>query len=116
MGAIRGAICAENTAEDISEKSVALFKDILEKNRLEPSDVDAVFFSVTKDLNACYPAESVRKNFAMKNAAFMCFAEMNAENGLPKCIRVCVFTEKISQKDCVHRYIGEAAVLRKDLV
>lgn len=115
MAAIRGAICAENTVDDISEKSLAMMNTILEKNGLAPNDVCAALFSATKDLNACYPARSVRENLAMTKTAFMCFAEMDVKNGLDHCIRVCVLTDKLKQADCVHCYIGKASVLREDL-
>lgn len=114
MGVIRGAVCAENTKEDISDKAVELIAAVLEKNNLSPDDVDAVIFSATNDLDACYPATAVRERYSMSNAAFMCFAEMTVENSLDHCLRVSVFTEKLSQKDCKHCYLGGAAVLRKD--
>ncbi|MCM1194789.1 MAG: chorismate mutase [Corallococcus sp.] len=115
MGAIRGAICALNTEKDISEKSVRMLSEILKMNSLKPNEISAVFFSVTDDLDACYPAKAVREHFGMRQAAFMCFREMSVKNALSRCIRVCVFTDKILQKDCKHCYLGKAATLRPDL-
>lgn len=115
MGAIRGAICANNTQEDISAKSVELVTEIFKANSIDGSDVQAIFFSATADLNACYPAKAVREQLNLDKAAFMCFTEMAVENSLAKCIRVCVFVDKLSQNDCKHCYLGEAKALRQDL-
>ena len=115
MGAIRGAICAKNTVEDIGQKSVQLVRTIIEQNKLATCQIEAVIFSVTDDLNACYPAKSVREQLRLDNAAFMCLKEMSVPNSLPYCIRVCVFAAEIEQKQCKHCYLGEAAALRPDL-
>lgn len=115
MGAIRGAICAENTREDISLQAVTLVNEILSKNNLQVADVEAVIFSATSDLDVCYPAQAVREHFVMDNVAFMCFAEMPVQGALDHCLRVCVLTPKLNQKDCKHCYLGRAKCLRSDL-
>ena len=115
MGAIRGAICADNTVEDISTKSLQLVREIFSRNKIEKNHVTAIFFSVTNDLNACYPAKSVREQLGLANVAFMCFAEMNVPSSLMHCIRVCVFVDDLPQEQCKHCYLGEAQVLRADL-
>ena len=108
---IRGAICAENTAESISENALTLVKEILTKNCLSAQQVSAVFFSATHDLNACYPAKKVRETL-LPDAAFMCFQEMAVDESLPYCIRVAVFAET---EEVHHCYLGKAAALRLDL-
>ena len=108
---IRGAICAENTAESISENAVTLVREILTRNCLAAERVSAVFFSATADLNACYPATKVRETL-LPNAAFMCFAEMQVASSLSHCIRVAVFAEV---EDVKHCYLGKASQLRADL-
>lgn len=115
MGAIRGAICADNTVADISAKSLQLVKEIFSRNKIDKNDVSAIFFSATEDLNACYPAQGVREGLGLANVAFMCFEEMNVANSLSHCIRVCVFVSDLAQSKCKHCYLGEAATLRPDL-
>ena len=115
MGAIRGAICAQNTVEDISQKSTQLVRTIIEQNHLSQDMIEAVIFSVTDDLNACYPAKSVREQLQLNHAAFMCLKEMSVPNSLSNCIRVCVLVTGLEQKACKHCYLGETAVLRPDL-
>ena len=115
MGAIRGAVCCENTVCGIAAKAVTLVESILTLNNLDITDIDAVIFSSTEDLDACYPAESVRKFFNAGNVAFMCLQEMRVENSLDHCLRVCVLTQKLAQDVCKHCYLGRASDLRKDL-
>ena len=115
MGAIRGATCAKNTTEDISAKSVELVAEIIRRNNLDTADIEAIIFSCTDDLNACYPATAVRQAFMLSSTAFMCFAEMKVEGSLAHCIRVCVIVNGIAQKECKHCYLHEAAALRSDL-
>ena len=115
MGAIRGAICAENTVQDIYAKSVQLVGEIISANNIKPSDISAIFFTVTDDLDACYPATGVREALSLSHVAFMCFGEMKVPNSLPHCIRVCVFVQDMPQQQCKHCYLGEASSLRPDL-
>ena len=115
MGAIRGAICAENSVQDIFDKAVELVTAVLNENNLQADDVDAIIFSATSDLDKCYPAKAVREQLNMRNTAFMCLAEMSVEGSLDHCLRVCVLTSKVSQADCKHCYIGKARCLRADL-
>lgn len=115
MGAIRGAICAKNTIEGISAKAIEMVDTILTQNELQPNEIDAIIFSATSDLDACYPAKAVREHFAMNNVAFMCLAEMPVRGSLEHCLRVCVFTSVRTQRECKHCYLGEASILRTDL-
>lgn len=115
MAAIRGAICAQNNEKDISEKALLLVSEIIKVNDLDLEAVSSVIFSCTKDLNACYPAKSVREGVGLNNAAFMCLEEMDVPGALAHCIRVCLTVEGKPQKDCKHCYLGDAKVLRPDL-
>ena len=115
MGAIRGAICADNTIEDISAKSCDLVREILSRNNVQKDDIQAIIFSATQDLDACYPAKRVREQLDLPNVAFMCVAEMNVQGALDHCLRVCVLVDGMPQRSCKHCYIGKAAVLRADL-
>lgn len=115
MGAIRGAICAQNTIDDISSKAVELIAEIIAQNNLSYDDIESIVFTATGDLNACYPAKSVREHFNMPQIAYMCLAEMDVEGGLDHCIRVLVYAPTIMQKNCKHCYLGRAKCLRQDL-
>ena len=115
MAVIRGAICANNTIEDISSKSVELVNSIIQENNVDLQHVSAIIFSATKDLDACYPAKAVREQLCLSNVAFMCFHEMDVAGSLDHCIRVGIFVDDFSQSNVKHVYIGRAQQLRKDL-
>ena len=117
MAWIRGAICAENNVESIKEKTLKLFDAVVLKNGLNLCDIEAILFTVTKDIDACYPAKFVREGHVeLSNVAFMCTQEMDVVGSLQKCIRICVVTNfKFSQKDACHCYLDEAECLRPDL-
>lgn len=116
MAWIRGAICAENTAESVKKQTLKLFDEIVRINNLIENDVEAVFFTVTKDIDVCYPAKFVRDSYPqLKNVAFMCTQEMFVVGSLPKCIRICVGVANKDQTDVTHCYLDGAESLRPDL-
>lgn len=114
MAFIRGAVCAENTKENISQSAVGLVEEILRRNGLRGADVQAILFTCTGDLNACYPAAAVRAVLGDK-IAYFCTQEMYVVGSLDHCIRVCVVTDRVGQEDCKHVYLGKASALRPDL-
>ena len=114
MVAIRGAICAENTVEDISARAVELVTEIIRRNDLQTSAIQAIIFSATNDLDACYPAAAVRELLGAQ-IAFFCTQEMKVKGSLENCIRVCVLADGLNQSSCKHCYMGKAAILRPDL-
>lgn len=116
MAWIRGAICAENTISSVQDKTLKLFAEIVSKNNLNICDIQAVFFTATKDIDLCYPAKFVRESYPqMSNVAFMCAQEMDVVGALSHCIRVCVQVLGVNQGDAVHCYLDGAEILRPDL-
>ena len=117
MAWIRCAICAENNVESVKRQTLKLFDEVVCKNSLNLCDIEAVLFTVTKDIDACYPAKFVRESFAeLSNVAFMCVQEMDVVGALQKCIRICVVTtSNIIQQDVYHCYLDGAECLRPDL-
>ena len=88
---IRGAITvAENTEESIKEATLELLGEMVEKNKIEESLISHVFFTLTEDLNAAFPAKFARLDFGWKNAAMMCHHELNVPNSLKMCLRIMV--------------------------
>jgi len=114
---IRGAITVqENTAEKIIEATGLLLETIIRENEISPDDIASVLFTVTADLNAEFPAVAARK-MGWKFVPLICATEIPVPGWLARCIRVLlhVNTEK-SQEEIKHIYLGEAAVLRTDLL
>lgn len=113
---IRGAITVENNdAKEIASASKALLEEVIEANSLELLDIASVFFTVTNDLDAGFPAAAAR-DMGMQDVPLLCAREIPVKNSLPKCIRVLlhVNTEK-QQNEIKHVYLRDAKKLRPDL-
>ncbi|HEY9061782.1 MAG TPA: chorismate mutase [Pseudobacteroides sp.] len=114
--ALRGATTVKNNdSNEILEETKILLTDIVEKNNINEDDVISIIFSVTKDLNAAFPAVAARK-MGWTNVALFCTNEMDVPGSLSKCIRVLLHinTEK-GNKDLIHVYLNGAKILRPDL-
>lgn len=114
--AIRGATTVEeNNSKSIISNTIELLKEIEKKNNLDKEKVISILFSSTRDLNKEYPAKAARV-IGYKNAALMCFNEMEVLDNLKKCIRVMVlYDSSIGQNNVKHVYLKEAKNLRPDL-
>ena len=59
---LRGATtCAANTTAEIRQAVGELINALVSRNRLNPSQIVSVTFSVTADLDACFPAAEARQ-------------------------------------------------------
>jgi chorismate mutase len=112
---IRGAtVAAANTAEAIRSATRELLLALAAANGLDPADIASVIFSTTPDLKAEPPARAARE-LGWTEAALMCLAEMEADGGLPGCIRVLIhWNTAKSVTDVRHVYLHAAARLRPD--
>lgn len=110
---IRGAtLAAENTAEAIYGATRELLSQLIEANEIEEQDVAAAYFTMTPDLNACFPAAAARQ-LGWNNTALMGAAEVDVPGSLDKCIRVLILlnTDK-APADLVNLYLNGTAALR----
>ncbi len=115
--AIRGAITVEhNDANEIIEATKELLCVIINKNEIEQDDIASVIFTITRDLDAAFPALAARQ-IGWTSVPLICSYEIDVVGSLKSCIRVLmhVNTEK-SNKDMKHIYLKGARVLRPDLV
>lgn len=113
---IRGAITAPaNEAEAIVEATRTLLEAMVEQNDVCPEEVCTVIFSVTRDLDAEFPAIAARR-IGWLYAPLLCTNEIPVPGALPRCIRVLMLvnTER-AQDRIVHVYLGDAVQLRPDL-
>jgi chorismate mutase len=113
---VRGAIQAEaNTRECILQAAEQLMAAVIAANAIRADFVSAVFFTVTNDLNAAFPAE-VRTAVGWERVPFLCSQEIPVPGSLPRVVRVLVLVEtERSQEVIKHQYLGGAALLRPDL-
>ncbi|HAG03939.1 MAG TPA: cytidylate kinase [Lachnospiraceae bacterium] len=112
---IRGAITAENTKEEILSATKELLTKIIRENAIELKDIISVFFTMTKDMDAVYPAVAARQ-IGIVHAALMCFDELEIKGSLTKCIRVAMtVNSELKQDEVTHVYMKGATVLRPDI-
>ena len=110
---IRGATTAdENTGQAIYSATRKLLTRLIEANQIDERDVAAVYFTMTPDLNAAFPAAAARQ-LGWNDTALMDAAEIAVPRSLPRCIRVLILlnTEK-EPKDLVNIYLEGTHVLR----
>lgn len=89
--AIRGAITVKDNSEySIRLATLELLTAVLEKNNIKKEDISHVIFTLTKDLNAAFPAKFARVDLNWDNIAMMCYNEIDVPNSLEKCLRVMV--------------------------
>jgi chorismate mutase len=114
--AVRGAITVEkNNKKEIFEAVRELIVEIIKINKIAYDDIVSMFFTMTKDLNAVFPASAVR-DMGIVNIPLMCSNEINVKGSLKKCIRVMIYinTDK-NNDDIKHVYLRLAKKLRPDL-
>lgn len=118
MRGFRGATTVtENNEAEILEETEKLVKLMVEKNNIEPDQISHVFFSVTDDLNATFPAKVSRRIPGWKYVPVMCMREIDVPNSLPKCIRVMLVAKtNLKQEEVEHIFLNDAVKLRPDLV
>jgi chorismate mutase len=110
---IRGATTAEdNTGEAIYAATREMLSALIEANEIVEKDVAAVYFTMTPDLNAVFPAAAARQ-LGWTSTALMGGVEVEVPGSLPRCIRVLILlnTEK-EQRDMVNIYLKGTEVLR----
>ena len=111
---IRGAITAdENTSEAIGAATIKLLQTIMDRNNIETDAISHVIFTVTKDLNADFPAKYARINLKWKDVPMMCVNEMAVPTGLAKCIRVLIVVNCSETFEPEFVYLEGAMDLRK---
>jgi len=113
--ALRGATTSEhNSVESITSSVEELLSELVSRNNLIPDQIISVTFSVTSDLDACFPASIARKKSGWENVALLDCQQMFVKGDLSKCIRllacVCLPNELTPQNP----YLGKAKNLRPD--
>ncbi|MDB9475790.1 chorismate mutase [Dolichospermum circinale] len=115
MRAIRGATTvAENSIEAIRESVTELLDELEQRNKLQPEDMISVTFSVTKDLDAIFPAAIARSRPLWDNMAMLDVQQMHVEGSLPRCIRFLIHAHLPISQPIHHIYLRQAAKLRPD--
>ncbi|MGD1808105.1 chorismate mutase [Dapis sp. BLCC M126] len=117
--AIRGATTvSENSIEAIREAVTELLDELETHNQIDPEQIISTTFSVTRDLDAIFPAAIARQRPHWNHVPLLDVQQMHVEGSLERCIRFLIHVnmpETHSQK-IVHTYLREAKNLRPDLI
>jgi len=116
LRALRGATTVPaNTAAAIAEGVEELVETLVVRNGLEGSRVLSVTFSVTADLNACFPAAIARRRSGWGGVALLDCQQMAVTGDLERCIRLLAHAWMPAGQEVGHAYLREAVRLRPDL-
>lgn len=115
--AIRGAITVSENSEAAIREAVTELLDALETcNQLNTSHIISATFSVTRDLDAVFPAAIARHRPHWDTVALLDVQHMHVEGSLPRCIRLLIHAQLPErQSEVQHVYLREARDLRPDL-
>lgn len=118
MRGFRGATTiTENSEQEIMTETRKLVLEMVQQNNIDPSDISHVFFSVTDDINAAFPAKVARELPGWSHVPVMCMREIDVPNSLEKCIRVMLLAKTdLQQNEVEHVFVNEAVKLRPDLI
>jgi chorismate mutase len=112
---IRGATTvANNDSAEILTATDELLRAVIEANDLQPDDIVSALFTVTRDLDAAFPARAA-EDFGWNIVALLHATEIPVPGSLPKCIRLLVhaYTAR-TRAEIKHCYLRGATVLRPD--
>jgi chorismate mutase len=112
---IRGATTvSRNDAAEILEATDELLRTLIDANDLEPDDIVSGLFTVTRDLDAAFPARAA-EDFGWNIVALLHATEIPVPGSLPRCIRLLVhaYTSR-TRAEIKHCYLRGATVLRPD--
>ncbi|MEX0588204.1 MAG: chorismate mutase [Cyanobium sp.] len=115
LRALRGATTADaNTAAAIQAAVAELVEVLTARNGLAGEQLVSVTFSVTSDLDACFPAAIARRQPGWEQVALLDCQQMAVAGDLPRCIRLLAHAWLNPQLVPMHPYLREASRLRPD--
>lgn len=112
--ALRGAVQCLNSRDDIQDKTILLYDELLVKNKLAEEDIVSLTFSLTSDLDAANPATALRNRGRAGEAALFAVQEAQIKGSLDHVIRVLIHCYLEETSVPVHAYLNGAEVLRPD--
>ncbi len=113
---VRGATTVEtNDREQILRATRELLALMIRRNDIAKEEVASAIFTVTRDLDAEFPALAARQ-IGWLEVPLLCGYEVSVAGSLPRCIRILMHwnTDK-TQCEVHHIYVRDAVRLRPDL-
>ena len=112
---IRGATTATgNSIKEIEDAVVELIEELIARNNIIKTNLLAITFSATKDLEACFPASIARKCNGLDSVAFLDCQQMYVSNDVNFCIRIMAQVLLPANIPVKHPYLRGASKLRTD--
>ena len=112
---LRGATtCHENSINAIESAVRGLINALVDRNGLTPDRIVSLTFSVTTDLDACFPASIARRRDGWDGVALLDCQQMAVQGDLERCIRVLAHAWLPIDQDAQHPYLEAASRLRPD--
>lgn len=112
---IRGATTASgNSVKEIENAVIELINELISRNNLSKKNILSIIFSVTKDLDACFPASIARKFKGLDKVAFLDCQQMHVSNDIEYCIRLMAQVLLPIDTHIKHPYLRGASKLRTD--
>jgi chorismate mutase len=111
---IRGATTVgRNDASAIYDATLELLNTVVRLNGVRPDDVGYMWFTVTDDLNAAFPADAARAGLGWTDVPLICGREIPVPGALERCVRVLVaWNTSKPQADIRHVFLRGARTLR----
>ena len=102
----------ENTATAIYSATREMVAGLIDANEIEEANVAAVYFTMTPDLNAAFPAAAARQ-LGWNNTALMCATEIAVPSSLSGCIRVLILLNTTKEpQELVNLYLKGTEALK----
>ena len=112
---IRGATNSlSNTKFDIEAAVKELIDELIKRNKISAGQILSITFTVTRDLDACFPASIARNFNDLKDVAFLDCQQMFVPNDIKHCIRLMALVILPTNSFPNHPYLRDAAKLRPD--
>jgi chorismate mutase len=113
---VRGATTVDrNDREEILTATRQLLALMIHRNGIDKHDVASAVFTVTKDLDAEFPALAARQ-LGWLEVPMLCGYEIAVPGSLARCVRVLVhWNTDVPQEAIQHVYVRDAMKLRPDL-
>ena len=115
LAVIRGATTAkDNTMKEIENAVIELINELISRNNLVNNNLLSITFTVTRDLDACFPASIARKCNGLDSVAFLDCQQMYIPNDVDFCIRLMALVIMPTNSSINHPYLRGASNLRTD--
>ncbi|SEP78021.1 chorismate mutase [Treponema bryantii] len=118
LAAFRGAVCVENTPENITENVCLMCRELFTRNSIKAEDIVSLQFTITNDITKLNPATALRRGdcgLDITSVPLFCSQEAFIEGGMPLVVRALLTTyvdESSAERHNV--YLNGAEKLRPD--